>query len=220
MRKTTCPECGNNYGQVPLHWKRSDCEFPEFTRDQMEIMRGLLLGDADIKKGTDGSIFRLRMINEEFLHHLDSILGALSRGVRLHETGEEKFDKSVGVLKGTSSESEFNDLYGIRTVTHPQIDELRGWYSNGKKIMPKIISEDMFKYWYICDGWNHEDNSVRIRATIPDDLNYVASNIERNSYLEVSSVSTSKGVIRMTADSSKTFWNTTEPIPGFEYKWI
>lgn len=219
MRNTICPNCGGEYGQVTLHWKRSDCQFPEFSSDQMEILSGLLLGDADIKPGTDGSIFRLRITNKDFLDQLDEFLGPLSRGVRLHDTGQEKFKKSVGVLKGTSESSEFSDMYGLRTVTHEQINELRDWYVGGKKVMPEEISNKMFKYWYICDGWNHENTSVRIRAKIPDDLEHVADNVEKNSYLEASSVSTSKGVIRMTAESSREFWRRTEPVTGFEYKW-
>ena len=64
MQKIKCYSCGNKYGQIALHWNGEKCDWPEFSDKQIELMKGLLLGDADIKEGTNGSIFRFRMTNK------------------------------------------------------------------------------------------------------------------------------------------------------------
>jgi hypothetical protein len=180
----------------------------------------LLLGDADIKPGTSGSIFRIRLTNKEFLLHLDELLHPLSRGVDLQDSGEERKERFAGELKGTGPDSDFSDLFCLRTVTHEQMNELRGWYGKDGKVFPDTITDTMFKYWFVCDGWRHDESSIRIRCVSQtDDFGRIKESIEKNSNLQVSSTSKTKGVIRMTAESSRRFWGNNEPGPGFEYKW-
>lgn len=220
MRKLECPTCKNKYAQIALHWNRSECNWPKFSQNQMEVMRGLLLGDADIKKGTNGSIFRIRLTNCKFLKYLNELLHPLSRGVELQDSATERTERFAGALEGTGPDSEFSDLYCLRTITHGQIDELRSWYNDGKKVFPDKITDEMFRYWFVCDGWRHDGSSIRIRCvTQSDSFDRITEAIEADSNLEVSSVSTSKGVIRMTAESSRMFWDNYDPVPGFEYKW-
>jgi len=184
----------------------------------MELMRGLLLGDADIKEGTNGSIFRLRMTNKLFLEWVSTKLSPLSRGVFLSESSDKQKESALrGGLKGVSEGSEFSDLYGLRTVTHPQINVLQSWYSTGQKRYPESMTYEMLRMWYVTDGWNQEGR-MRIRckqqADKPQDIKRMISSIGINPTID-----NNNGVIRINSKQSREFLNSTNPPPGFEYKW-
>jgi hypothetical protein len=184
----------------------------------MELMRGLLLGDADIKEGTNGSIFRLRMTNKRFLEWVSTKLSPLSRGVFLSESSSQQKESALSAnLKGTSEESEFSDLYGLRTVTHPQINELADWYDTGHKRYPDNLTTEMLRMWYVTDGWNH-NNKVRIRCKQQSDKFDQVSNMFDKLGMDIYT-DESKGTIRLSSSSSSKFFDFTEAPPGFEYKW-
>lgn len=218
MQKIECYSCGNEYAQVALHWNGKKCDWPEFSDKQIERMKGLLLGDADIKEGTNGSIFRLRMTNKKFLDWVDEKLTPLSRGVFLSENSEKQKESALrGNLTGVTDSSNFNDLYGLRTVTHPQVDNLLQWYSSGKKRYPDKITTEMLRMWYVTDGWNQE-NRIRIRckqqSDRPEDIKQIMSSIDINHTFD-----SDRGVIRISSKDSRKFLSSTSPPPGFKYKW-
>lgn len=219
MRRIPCYSCGEEYAQIALHWNGQKCSFPDFTDKQMELMKGLLLGDADIKSGVNGSIFRLRMTNKKFLHWVNSKLSPLSRGVFLSETSEQQKESALrGGLSGVSNESEFNKLYGLRTVTHPKVDELLDWYSTGEKRYPDHLTEEMLKMWYVTDG---HKNPFGIRFTCNSQLDsreQVLKMLESIDYINDTSFN-DDGTITVSCKDSKLFWERTNPPPGFEYKW-
>jgi hypothetical protein len=219
MRKVTCHSCGNDYAQIALHWNGKECDWPEFTDKQMELMRGLLLGDADIKEGTNGSIFRLRMTNKRFLEWISSELSPLSRGVFLSENSRKQKESALrGGLDGVSDSSNFNNLYGLRTVTHPQVDELLDWYSTGKKRYPDNMTTEMLRMWYVTDG-NIHPYGIRITCNAQLDSRHNIKELLK-SVDYINSVSfNDDGTITISSKDSKVFWSKTEAPPGFEYKW-
>lgn len=183
-------------------------------------MSGLLLGDADIKKVTNGSIFRLRMTNRPFLEWVSEQLSPLSRGVFLSETKERQKESAIrGNLEGVSNSSKFNDLYGIRTVAHSQVNELNNWYSTGQKRYPDRITEEMFRMWYVTDG-NKRDGDMRITCVDQtDSKENITSIMENLDFINSFTYDTNEGTIRISREDSRTFWEKTEPPIGFEYKW-
>jgi len=193
---------------------------PTFSEKQIEVMKGLLLGDADIKSGTSGSIFRIRITNKEFLNWLDDFLSPLSRGVRFAESGDSKKEKAINNnLSGVTQSSEFKDMYSLRTVTHPQINQLYNWYKSGQKRFPNTITTEMFKMWYICDGWKHP-HGVRIRCVQQKDRdNEIIDLLSSLDFIDRVTYSTKDEVIRLTSSNSKTFWKSTKAPKGFNYKW-
>jgi len=77
------------------------------------------------------------MTNREFLEYLDDVFGILSRGVYLDRSAEEMANQvlrnqSAGI-EGfeTVKEDSYNDLYGLRTVSHPNIHPFAEWYKTG-----------------------------------------------------------------------------------------
>lgn len=182
-------------------------------------MKGLLLGDADIKKGTNGSIFRLRMTNKRFLEWVSTQLSPLSRGVFLSESADNQKESALrGGLEGVSNDSKFNDLFGLRTVTHPQIDELSSWYSTGQKRYPDSINENMLRMWYVTDG-NIHPYGMRLTCNAQlDKRSEIENMITSIDY--INQVSFNKdGTITISANESREFWKRNEAPPGFEYKW-
>jgi len=220
MQRIKCYSCGEDFAQIALHWNGQRCGWPHFSNEQIELMKGLLLGDADIKSGVNGSIFRLRMTNKDFLDWVSMRLYPLSRGVFLSEDSEKQKKSAIrGGLKGVSEQSEFKDLYGLRTVTHPQINKLNEWYSSGEKRYPNNITEKMFLMWYVTDGWKN-NNSIRIRCISQSDKGEeIISLIETLGFVEGVTFNTDKGIIRINSSDSKKFWQITEAPPGFDYKW-
>lgn len=219
MRSIECPSCNSEYSQIGNHWNRSDCERPCFTDHQMEIMRGLLLGDADIHCTGGSCAFRIRMKNKEFLEWLHKKLQPLSRGVDLDQSGESKKKKAIeNGLVGVSESSEFSDFYKLRTVSSDEAKQMRKWYSSGSKRYPEEISREMFKYWYICDGWicgRYMGIICLDQSDRPEHIIRLIEDID----LEVTSFDTDRGIVRISADSSRKFLDNTDPVPGFEYKW-
>jgi len=218
MQRVKCYSCGDEYAQLALHWNGQECSWPEFSNSQVELMKGLLLGDADIKEGTNGSIFRLRVTNKRFLEWVSTKLSPLSRGVFLSESSESQKESALrGELKGVSSESEFNDLYGLRTVTHPQVNKLFEWYDTGQKRYPDSMTKEMLRMWYVTDGWN-QNNRIRIRckqqSDKPEDIKKMMSSVNINPTID-----TDNGIIRVPSDDSYEFLSSTDAPPGFEYKW-
>jgi hypothetical protein len=182
-------------------------------------MRGLLLGDADVKKSECNCAFRIRSTNKVFLEWLDDELSPLSRGVRLEETGKSKKEKALeNDLDGVTKSSEFKDLYGLYTVSSDEATKLREWYISGKKRYPSEITKKMFKYWYVCDGWASGRNIAIRCEDQSDDSDRVLSLIE-NAGLEPTSFDVDRGIIRISAQSSRRFLNSTKPVEGFQRKW-
>jgi len=219
MRRIECYSCGNKYAQLALHWNAQGCEWPKFDDYQMEIMKGLLLGDADIKSGTNGSIFRLRMTNKKFLEWVSTKLSPLSRGVFLSENSKQQKESALrGGLEGISNKSQFSDLYGLRTLTHPQVDDLYEWYSTGQKRYPNKITEEMLRMWYVTDG-NKNPSGIRLTCNAQlDKREDVLKMLESIDYICNPSFN-DDGRIRVSSDNSRTFWRRTEPPTGFKYKW-
>jgi hypothetical protein len=220
VNELICPFCGKSYKQIALHWRGKKCNRPSFTDEQIEIMSGLLLGDGDIKPGTDGSIFRLRMTNKPFVEWVSSKLSPLSRGVFLSQNSTKQKESALRAeLEGVTEDSDFKDLYGIRTVTHPQINQLRDWYSSGKKRYPDSITEEMLRMWYVTDG-NKHPYGMRITCDAQKDVKEdVIDMIKEIDYIENPSFN-KDGTITITADESREFMRNTEAPSGFEYKWF
>jgi hypothetical protein len=182
-------------------------------------MEGLLLGDADVKRGTNGSIFRIRVTNERFLEWVSARLSPLSRGVFLSASAKTQKESALRAgLDGASEDSEFSDLYGLRTVTHPQVDDLADWYSSGQKRYPDSITEEMLRMWYVTDG-NIHPYGMRLTCDAQlDKKEEVKEMIQSIDYID--GVSFNKdGTIVIPAEQSREFYRRTKAPSGFEYKW-
>lgn len=223
----TCPSCNCEFKRLGSHWARSECERERFTEHQIEMLVGVLMGDGDIHgKADKNPHFRVRMTNREFLSHLDDSFGVLSTGVFLdrdaecqyRQAAESDHRKFTVVNRG-----EYNDLYGLRTRSHPQLSELKRWYDTGEKRFPNdlTLTPTVAKMWYVCDGWLAKEKDHRPRVMIK-----ATNEANRATYLQQLfgkqgfDPHFTRTELQFTADETAEFleWIGSPP-PGFSYKW-
>lgn len=75
------------------------------------------------------------MTSREFLSHLDDYFGVFSTGVFLDRDADYQYrqaKQSEHEDFQTANRDEYNDLYGFRTRSHPQLHGLKQWYEQNK----------------------------------------------------------------------------------------
>lgn len=213
-----------------MHWNRSECDYPPFSAELWELLTGILLGDGDIhgKRDTNAH-FRVRMTNRRFLEFVDRELGILSKGVFLARTAEAQVETAKKNRregrKGfeTVSEENYHELYGLRTCSHPALDEFRDWYRSGEKRYPADLelTPIVTKAWYVCDGWlaREAGNRSRVMFKVTNEAHrpdYLVDLFDRVGF----EVGFSRNSIQVPADETERLLDWMGgPFPGFEYKW-
>ena len=224
-----CPECGEEYQKLGLHWYYSPSHRPELTQKQLEITTGLLMGDGSISKQSKNCYLQLQMISPKYLEYLDNIFACLGTGVSLVETAYEsaKNDRD-GKFSPNIKEENYSDVYGWGTRSHPKFNEFCGWYSSGEKVWPENIelTPTVLKHWYVGDG--HYDDSYgqnyidiamfnEVENTEKVSQYFIKSGLPKPSsyYKQKNSCKA-----RWTVEDSYKLWDYMgEPLPDFEYKW-
>ena len=229
---TACPRCGKQFQRLAMHWQRSACERVGFTDSQLEHVRGLLMGDADIHGRNDPNpLFRLRMTNERFLHYVDELFGILSKGVSLERTATEMakqaMENQANGVQGFESvnPSNYSSLYGLRTMSHPDLREFNQWYCSAGKRYPEDLSltPELCRMWYVCDGWLATDSTSTDRPRV---MFKCTNERERQPFLtglfdeEGFDAGFSRDSIQVSAHDTEQLLSWMGPAPpGFEYKW-
>lgn len=203
-----CHDCGNNYEQISQHWSLSSCEHESFTERQHEIIRGLLMSDAWIDKRVNAR-FAVAMTNKEFLEWLDQQLQPFSTGVSKKKTDTENREQ----------------MYVLRTISHPELNQYHEWYDlDGCKvwgIRKDELTPLTLKMLYVGDGSKYDKNKGRPYIRIGAELQQESENRALHLFhpLGLNPKWNSHNII-FTADDSEKLWDYIgEPPPGFEYKW-
>ena len=224
-----CNSCGNEYKNVTLHWVKSDCEKPDLSDYQKELITGIVMGDGSVANPNtaDNPTLRVKMINEEFLSWLDSELGWLSNGYTLTQTAEEAAEENrrSGFSPNARAEN-YHDKYTLRTKGIDELNRWRDWYGENGKVFPEDINptETVMKMWYVCDGALEKYNKTPHIS--------ISANNERNNEDKIKSLFTEIGVspvvnestrswsIRLSQEDSKKFFDYIgDPPDGFRRKW-
>lgn len=231
----TCSQCGREYRQIGGHWsKNDDCDYPDFTQRQIEILTGVLMGDGwvDSQSGGRKPIMRCKMITPDYLFYLNKEFGNMSNGFSLLLTGEEsaKQARDSG-FQPNANASDYSDIYEWRTISHPKIKQFSVWYSSGEKIFPSDLklTPTTLKNWYVCDGnWDNSGTCNRIQIGISNESErtetitkiFRKSNLPEPRYNKWTKNGNTHCKIEFTVEDSKTIWQYMgEPLPGFDYKW-
>lgn len=222
-----CPNCGNKYEKLGQHFSVGSCDFPEIEDSKKEILSGLLMGDAYIKKSKYNSMI-VSMCNEEFLEWLDNRLGWVSSGVIRVRTAKNsaKNNRESG-FRPNAKEKDYSDVYRLTTFSHPLFNRMRNnWYSpEGKKFnMLKVtLSPEQLRMWYVSDGGLLERENRNPYA-------YFRLDSQKNLSENISELLEEIGIENNVRDGGNVIATTTEstpeilaymgePVPGFEYKW-
>ena len=220
-----CPNCGDDFERLGLHWWHGTCPYPEFSDSERQVFRGLLMGDGSIPTVPDTHSLRLPMINRRFLEWFDGRMGCLTTGVNLVHTADElaESNRESGFSPNARPEN-YHNTYVVRTRSHPYFNRLRKkWYPDGDKRFPPDLelTPTVATYWYLSDGYLDVGRWGRPRVEVK-----VRNEHRRPEFL----VSLFEGVgisptlhrheLRFTCDDTEQLldWMERAP-PGFEYKW-
>jgi hypothetical protein len=227
-KSVTCDGCGNTYQNIGAHWTKTDCERPQFSENQKNIITGLIMGDANIKvQSNNGNNFlRMEMITPTYLYFLDQEFGSLSTGVSFGRNGDKRNESDTDIGDN------FSDTYIFRTRSHPYFNKMRDkWYPDGEKVFPNDIrlTPNTLKHWYCNDGSLNRSGSsptIRIAATNEYGNSEKIYNIfEKSDIITPSNIhksdngSKSFDICFSVSDSDKLWKYMGNPLPAFEYKW-
>lgn len=231
--KESCPTCGEEFMSLGVHWKVSkNCDFPELSSRQWDILTGMLMGDATVQKHfeTDADTPKLAwsMITEDFLSWLDSELGVMTLGgYDLDLTAEESAQGAIeSGLTDEADPENYSDMYINITRTHPDFERFADWYdSEGTKRFPLDdieLTPMTLKVWYVCDGTLNRGNP-RPRARIAalnesDSIEELSQFIYEDTGIETTATEHGK-ILFNTEETEEFFEYIGDPLPGFEYKW-
>lgn len=201
--------CGSEYERIAQHWAFNPSHRPELSQRQYELCSGMLLGDGCIVNDAQEAALVVEMKNREFIDWLDEELGWLSNGYT------EKKD----------------ELARLRTLAHPELTELRGWYWAGEKVFPQQLelTSTMFEMWYVSDGTleRRDGRKPRMRLSttqmqehVDSILSTVPFNLEYTWNVSEGLWGTSAAVVFSTETTWRLQRNMNERPKGFAHKYM
>lgn len=228
-----CPECGESYQKIGLHWYGSPSHRPELTQRQIEVTTGLLMGDGWININSKNMFLCADMISPNYLEYLDNLFGIISNGVRLKDTAYESAEKArKSGFRPDAKEENYSNKYSWRTKAHPKFNEFREWYSTGEKVWPEDIklTPTVLKHWYVGDGnYDNHESCERIKIAMSNEIentekvsNYFQSSglPKPTNFTEFDNGFGKSCVAQWTTEDSHKLWDYMgKPLPDFEYKW-
>jgi hypothetical protein len=236
MQKYSCPCCdysSDSSRALGLHYYHNQSHRPTLSKEQREIVVGLLMGDGSIINRRNTPRLAVTSITKEYLDYLEEKFGGLSTSVFLEKSAEEcaKINRESGFSKSARKEN-YSDLYKFQTRASPEFEEFSSWYDSGSKIWPEGIelTPTVLKNWYVGDG-NIDNGRIRISLSNERTNKEKVEKYFENRNLPCpdrwgSSDMTYKNSKRVSCraiwskENSATLINYMgEPLPGFEYKW-
>lgn len=222
----TCHQCGNEYKRISQHWSLSDCSEPQLSEKKLEIIKGLLMGDATLANRNKTPYVQCTMTNRKYLEHLSSIFKAssdITKNKTAKQSAEE--DRKSG-FNPKAEKSNYKDVYRWATTTRKELKEFSTWYtSEGKKFPQNLsLSPLCLKHWYVCDGGlvYNDKSAIGISLVNERDGKQKINNFFKSAELpEPSHYNESARrckAIWTKKDSRKLFDYMGKAIPGFKYK--
>lgn len=201
----TCKGCGEDFSELASHLRYNDCEWPEISNNQRDILLGSILGDGSVDWSGKNRRILIRNTNRDYLVEVSEKLGPLSHSITKEERDNRK------------------DIYSLNTISHPEIESIvSDLYSGKEKVFTFFEpSPTVIRHWYYQDGSYHEGR-CRIQM-----VNFSKFEKEITRFFKTSGIGepyydTSGGSFRaeFSVDQSKEFLEYIEPedITVFSYK--
>lgn len=235
MTKTICPNCDERFERLGSHWVQSDCDYPSFTKEQLDILTGLMMGDGSLNKNRVNSSVNCRSNEFEYLEYLDELFGVLSTRVTVERTAKQLAENEKSTIPNRSSNpSDYSDVYVWQTRRHPELSQYEDWYTDEGKIYPEDIklSPEVLTHWYIGDGTLIElegDGNFSVKISVcneRDNLEKVYNYFRdadlpepnRSHNFERSNGTIGCHIVWNESESTELMSYMNGPIPGYEYK--
>lgn len=216
-----CHKCGKTFKKIGTHWHHNPTHRPDFTPEQMEILKGILMGDGTIDRNGKNPRMKVDMTNKQYLVNIEKKFGNLGKKTRLYKTASEsaEHNKNTG-FSPEAKEKTHSAIYRWRSVKHPQLKSLSDWYDKKGKTFPENIelTPKVLKHWYVCDG-TLQNGRIQIALT-----NEINNKKKIESLFEEANLPKPNGWGEIQAwwskkNSSDLLDYMGKPIKGFEYKW-
>jgi len=222
-----CSVCGDEFINMGQHWKSTQCEYPELSDKQEDMLRGMLMSDGTVQFGENNNL-KITLTEYEFLEWFSDELDCIcpSRYPTVHRTSEEAKENTVDYFgeEAVDMDSEYNEQYLLLTRSHPFLNEFDNWYVPEKRypLDDLELTASMAKMWYCGDGSLHSHHSgERAEITCSNEQNRLdkVAYLIREQGFDVYLMS--KGAIQITSGDTPRFLDWMgDPPPGFEYKWL
>jgi hypothetical protein len=169
------------------------------------------------------------MTSRDFLDYLDDELGTLSKGVYLARSAAEQVETARQNQRDgidgfdVVNPGEYSDPYGLRSCSHPELNDFRRWYNGSEKRFPPDLelTPVVTKMWYACDGHLAVEDGANPRAMFKttneaDRSGFLCSLFDAAGF----DVGFSRHAVQIPHDETVRLieW-MGEPPPGFGYNW-
>lgn len=227
--KASCPDCGKTVASSGLqqHVHQTTCQSPEMTNRQLEIVKGLLMGDARGKWRNNGARFNVEMTmtNKTFLEWLNDELGYFANPVRHLSTPEELADKANRNPNRPNADPEdYKDTFKLAVRNVPATQHFSKWYKTGEKRFPSDleITSTSAKMWYCSDGtmlWGNHSWRPRICAANEEGRDKFLKGLFWNAASLRASIEANYRIAFPGREKHGFLNFMGDAPPGFEYKW-
>lgn len=208
--ETECPNGCGSYTNLAKHWAQSSsCDYPEVSEHQLDVIKGLLMGDGSINLQNQRWSGRLELsvVSEDFAYEAAEELGWLTNRVSVRQKS--------GISK--------NEQYRLLTYSHPVFRELYNkWYPDSEKRFPDRLemNHTILRFWYLGDGslkFTVADTpyvSIRVNNEA-DRKDYLVSLFDQLGY----KATCSSNEIRVSTDDTKELLSNIDSVDDLSYKW-
>jgi hypothetical protein len=130
-----CSHCGQEYERIAQHWAWNEEHRPELSQKEKDMLKGLLMGDATIDRGSGTSTRKnfglvVANTNREFLEEIKETLSIPST-ITKSRTKQESYE-NFGLDHDVSKDG-FSEFYRLQIASHPYFNQLDNWYETGEK---------------------------------------------------------------------------------------
>lgn len=226
VQLSICASCGNYFlRNIAEHYNQSDCSRPTLSEYSIDILTGLMMGDAWYSKKNQR--IGIELINKRFLEWLESELDDIFLSVRPNRTAEEMSQKSRDSgFNEKASKDDYNNTHTLHTISHPELSQFNWYIDEGDKIYPAdlVLNSEVLKMWYCCDGglqWSSDRQRASFKLTCKnesDRLEHIHTkfmDIGFNPHIDKT-----YGTITFGRDETENILDYIgAPPEGFEYKW-
>lgn len=208
--ETNCPNGCGSYTNLSKHWcQNSSCDYPDITNHQIDVIKGLIMGDASINLQSQDWSGRLDLsvVSKDFAKEAASELGFLTNSITIK--------KKDGISK--------NNQHRVVTYSHPIFRKIyNNWYTDKGKKFPEDLelNHTMLRFWYLGDGSLKFTNADTPYVTIS-----VCNEKSRSDYLVnlfsslgYKATCSSKELRVSTKDTPKLLSNISS-VDDLSYKW-
>lgn len=178
--------------------------------------------------------FQIAAISPNYLKYINDKFERFSGTVSLKNTSSEQAEKSrISGFSEDALEENYNDVYQLQIMRHPDLSEFRDWYETGEKVWPSdiILTPTTLKHWYCGDGhYNNSGTANHIEISMSNEVDNTGKVNNLFNQSGIPSPSNYKvyerddGYVNCAAEftvkQSNILWDYMgNPPPDFQYKW-